>query len=421
MGEANGRKLGDNAIADVDLAPFGARAADRCVDRRTLLVGAAGAVVAAGLGPARAAGYATPVASRSGQRFDPVLARRLQRVLRDALRDPSVHAPGAILHVRSPKLGAWTGVAGLGRVAPALPMRRADRFRAGSIVKTFVAVVVLQLAERGRLSLDARLPDVLPQSVTSRFPTAADITVRMLLNHRSGIPDWNTPAVGEQLARDPAKVWKASEFLDLAAAQPPLFAPGTSYKYSNTDYNLLGLVIERVTGRSWRREVTRRVIRPLGLARTSLPAPGQRSIEGAHAHGYAELDGRRVDLTRVDPSFAGATGASALVTTVGNLARFLDALLRGRLFRRRRTLRQMLAFARRKTWAARSATAWESSGASCPVALRLIGHLGGAPGYRAYVGRLRPQGVTIAYALNWEDDPTPLHFAAVQAIAATHR
>src|SRR5215208_5010659 len=127
------------------------------------------------LGPARALTRTSPVSS-SG---------------RAAPRDPGTTAPGAILHVRSPRLGRWTGVAGLGRVAPDVPMRRADRFRAGSIAKPFVAVVVLQLAERGRLSLDAALPEVLPAGVVGRFPTAAEITVRMLLNHRSGIPEWN--------------------------------------------------------------------------------------------------------------------------------------------------------------------------------------------------------------------------------------
>ena len=184
-----------------------------------------------------------------------------------------MHAPGAILHVQSPSLGRWTGAAGLGRVAPAEPMRPRDRFRAGSIVKPFVSVVVLQLAERGRLSLDARLPEVLPVDVAGRFANAADITVRMLLGHRAGIPDWDSPAVDEQVARDPAKVWEVAEFLDLAAAKPPVFAPGTSFSYSNTDYTLLGLIIERITGRSWRHEVTRRVIRPLRLTHTELPAP----------------------------------------------------------------------------------------------------------------------------------------------------
>jgi len=409
-------------MPDVELTPVGDGAASHSVDRRTLMVGAAGTVAAAGLsGPARAAGSATSLAARAGPRFDPDLARQLQRALREALRDPGTTAPGAILHVRSPRLGRFTGVAGLGRVAPDVPIRRADRFRAGSIAKTFVSVVVLQLAERGRLSLDARLPEVLPAGVVGRFPTAADITVRMLLNHRSGIPEWLSPAVAEQVARHPAKVWKVSEFLDLAAAQPPVFAPGTGFFYSDTNYNLLGLIIGRITGRSWRHEVTRRVIRPLRLTRTELPGPGHRSIEGPHAHGYAELDGKTIDLTRVDPSFAGAAGACALVTTVQDLARFLDVLFRGRLFRHRATLRSMLDLAPAQGEGGLVGYGLGIEQYALPGGVELVGHLGGTAGYRSFVGRVRPLGVTMTFALNAQDDPTPLVLPAVQALAATHR
>lgn len=404
-----------------DPAPVGDGTVGRSVDRRTLLVGVAGALAAAGLsGPARAAGRATSVAARHGPRFDPALARRLEKVLRTALRDPSVHAPGGILHVRSPKLGRWTGVAGLGRVAPAVPMRAGDRFRAGSIMKPFVSVVVLQLVERGRLSLDARLPEVLPAGVVGRFPTAPDITVRMLLSHRSGIPEWDLPAQDEYAARHPAHVWTIAEILDLAAAKPPVFAPGTAYSYCNTEYNLLGLIIDRVTGRSWRHQITRRVVRPLRLTHTSLPAPGDLSIKGAHAHGYLVLDGRMVDRTRLDPSIAGAAGGSGLVTTVQDLARFWDALLKGRLFRHRGTLKEMLTFGPTPG----EVTSGYGLGVeqyTLPGGIELIGHLGGAGTYRTFVGRQRPQGATIAFALNFEDDPSPLIFPVVKTLAATHR
>ena len=380
------------------------------VNRRTLLLGAAGALTAAALPwPALAA----------GPRFDPRLARKLQQAMHDYLRDPSIQTPGAVLHVHSPKLGSWTGVAGLGRVAPAELMRRDDRFRAGSIAKPFVAVAVLQLVEEGRLSLDARLPDTLPASVVGRFPDAADITVRMLLGHRSGIPEWDQPALDEQIARHPSKVWKVSEFLDRAAAQPPVFAPGTGFFYSNTDYNLLGLIIERLSGRSWRHEVTRRVIRPLRLSDTYLPSPGHGSIGGAHAHGYHEVDGKRVDLTRVDPSIAGAAGGGALVTTVGDLGRFVDALLKGRLFRHRATLKQMLAFAPAQDTGGVVGYGLGVEQRVLPGGIELIGHLGTTAGYRAYVGRLRPQNVTVAFALNWEDDPTPLVVPAMNTVAAS--
>ena len=407
-------------MPDVGHAPVPIGAASRFVDRRTLLVGAAGAVAAAGLPwPARAAGHATSRAASSGPRFDPGLARQLQRALHAALRDPSTRAPGAILHVQSAKLGRWSGAAGLGRVAPAEPMQPRDRFRAGSIVKMFVAVTSLQLAERGRLSLDARLPEVLPASVTGRIANAPDITVRMLLGHRAGIPDWDDPALDEQVAHDPAKVWKVGELLDLAAAKPPLFAPGTSFSYSNTDYTLLGLIIERITGRSWRQEVTRRVIRPLRLTRSALPAPGQRSIKGPLAHGYREIDGKLVDLN-LDPSFAGAAGGYALATTVGDLSRFLDTLLAGRLFRHRATLRQMLTIAPAQGEGGLVGYGLGIEQRALPGGPTLIGHLGGAV-YRSYVGRLHPTNATIALAMNAEDDPTPLLLPAVKALVATHR
>jgi D-alanyl-D-alanine carboxypeptidase len=409
-------------MPDLDFEPVADGGGSRSVDRRTLLLGAAGALAAVGLAePARAAERVTEVAARSKPRVDPALARRLQRALRDALADPGTTAPGVILHVHSPKIGAWTGVAGLGRVAPATAMRPRDRVRAGSIVKPFVAVVVLQLAERGRLSLDARLPEVLPASVVGRFPTAADITVRMLLGHRSGLPEWDLPAIDIELSRHPEKVWKVSEFLDLAAAQPPMFAPGTGFFYANTNYNLLGLIVERVTGRSWRREVTRRVFRPLRLTRTGLPAPGHPAIDGAHAHGYAELDGRTIDITRVDPSFAGAAGASALVTTVGDLARFIDALFKGRPFRHRSTLRQMLDLAPAQGEGGLAGYGLGIEKYALPGGIELIGHLGGAPGYRSFVGRVRPLGVTMTLAMNAQDDPTPLLLPAIEALSATRR
>jgi D-alanyl-D-alanine carboxypeptidase len=395
-------------------------ASGRAVDRRTLLVGAAGTLAAAGLsGPARAAGLASPVATRPGRPFDPNLARRLRQTLPRALRDPRIHAPGAILHVRSRKLGQWTGAAGFGRVTPAEPMHLRDRFRAGSIVKMFVAVTVRQLAERRRLSLDARLPEVLPAGVTERFANAPDITVRMLLGHRAGIPDWDSPEVDEQAARHQAKVWKVSEFLDLAAAKPPVFAPGTNFSYSNTDYTLLGLIIERITGRSWRHEVTRRVLRPLGLTHTELPAPGHRSIIGPHAHGYFELDGRMTDV-RLDPSFAGPAGGYGLVTTVQDLARFLDALFADRLFHDDATLTQMLTIAPAQGEGGLVGYGLGIERRVLPGGAELIGHLGGAV-YRSYVGRLHPTGATIAFALNAEDDPTPLLLPAVKALAATAR
>jgi D-alanyl-D-alanine carboxypeptidase len=408
--------LKDDVMAGIDRGQVGDGLVGGChdglvggsVDRRTLLLGAAGALVAAGWLPASSLGETVSVAGVRRPAFDAVLAHLLQRVLRDARNSPGTHFPGAILHVESTTLGKWTGVVGRARLVPALAMRPDDRFRAGSVVKMLVSVVVLQLVESGRLSLDDRLPKVLPASVVHRFRDAPEISIRMLLSHRSGIPDWLTPAVQDEIARDPAKVWKVSEFLALAASQPVLFAPGTKYSYSNTNYTLLGLIIEQVTSDSWRREVLRRIVSPLELKGTSLPAPGHRWLPTGHADGYGELDGRTVDLTGVDPSMAGAAGGGALVTTVQDLAYFLDALLALRLFRHRASLQQMLAFTPAPDVGGQVGYGLGIEQRLLPGGVEVIGHLGTTAGYCAYVGRLQRRRVTVASALNWDEDPSPV-------------
>ena len=361
---------------------------------------------------------AASVAVPTAKPFDEALAGRLQAVLEAAVEKPETSFPGAILYVSSPDLGTWIGTSGLGEVDTKTPMRPDDKFRAGSIAKTFVSVVTLQLVEEGRFSLDDPLPAVLPESITSKFPNSDEITVRMLLDHSSGIPEWLSPAVIGEIAANPTKVWDVSEFLDLAAEQPPLFAPGAGYHYSNTDYNLLGLIIERATGRSWRDEVTDRVIRPLHLQNTLLPEPGDVSIPGNHAHGYAAVSGAVVDITAVDPSMAGAAGGDALVTTVSDLARFLDAVLSGELFRKAGTLDNMLAFIDAPDQGGQVGYGLGMQKYGFPDGTELIGHLGMTAGYTAFVGRLPAQGVTIAAAMNWQEDPTPVLLPAIEILVA---
>jgi D-alanyl-D-alanine carboxypeptidase len=396
--------------------------ASRAIDRRTVLSGAAGALLGGALAwPSQAgAGVATP-ASLAGERFDPVLAGRLQQTLDDVVAASSGTIPGAILHVERAGHGSWTGTAGLGRLDPDVAIRPGDRFRAGSVVKPFVAATVLQLTEDGRFALDAALPGVLPADVTDRFPSAPEVTVRMLLGHRSGLPEWSTADTDAAAARDPGRVWTVSEFLDLAAAQEPAFPPGTDYGYSNTNYTLLGLVIEHATGRSWRDDVTDRVIKPLGLTATALPAPGNRSSGGPEAHGYMEVNGKLLDATTVDPSMAGAAGGHALVTTVADLVRFLDALLAGRLFRHGETLKAMLAFE-----PAAGCSTCEPGQVGyglgllrrvLPGGVETIDHLGGAGGYFAYVGRMPRPKVTLAAAINSSADPSSLLLPVLGALA----
>ena len=193
-------------------------------DRRTLVVGTTGALVAAALGgSARAAHFASSAGPVARAQFDPALASGSSRCL-TTWSQARRKVPGAILHSGAPAAAA--GQARLGSVGSTRTSRCTRRSLPGRKHREAVRRHSRLAARRaGRFTLDTALPDVLPADVVDRFPTAPAITLRMLLAHRSGLADWSTPATDVAAARS-ARVWKVSESLDLAAAKKPLFAPG---------------------------------------------------------------------------------------------------------------------------------------------------------------------------------------------------
>lgn len=288
-------------------------------------------------------------------------------------------------------------------------------------MKPYIAVVTLRLVEEGRFSLDDSMTAVLPDSITSRFADSDRITVRMLLNHTSGIPEWLTDATGADIATNPTRVRTVNEYLQLAAAQEPYFPPGKGFTYSNTDYNLLGLVIDQTTDRSWREEVRERVIGPLHLDDTLLPEPGDLSIPGNYAHGYMDMGGNLVDFTWVDPSMAGAAGGHALVTTTMDLARFLEAALAGELFQEPGTLGEMLTFVDMPQDASSSNLAVGYGLGimryALPGGIEMLGHAGTTGGYQCFVYNLPAQGIIISGMMsNMESDQMQLIFPAIELL-----
>jgi D-alanyl-D-alanine carboxypeptidase len=203
---------------------------------------------------------------------------------------------------------------------------RADHFRAGSITKTFIATVVLQLAEEHRLSLSDTVEQHLPGLVRGSGNDGRTVTLRALLTHTSGLHDFTTDTRG-LIPLSPLQA------LRIALTHPPA-DPGR-YSYSNTNYVVLGMVIEQVTGDSYATEAERRIIAPLGLTGTSFPG-SRTSLPAPHGRAY-DTDGS--DVTALDPRVAGAAGE--LVTTLADLDRFYAALLGGELLPPR-WLREML-------------------------------------------------------------------------------
>ncbi|MFJ2623571.1 serine hydrolase domain-containing protein [Streptomyces sp. NPDC087532] len=200
-------------------------------------------------------------------------------------------------------------------------IRRADRFRAGSITKTFVATVVLQLVREGRLRLSDPVERLLPGLIHGNGNDGRRISLRALLSHTSGLYDYTADASAHPVS--------AAATVRLALTHRPTNAPGR-YAYSNTNYVVLGLVVRRVTGHDYATEIRRRIITPLRLTGTSLPG-ARTALPAPHGRGFTRdpADGSLHDVTGLDPRMAGAAGE--LVSTLTDLNRFYAALLGGRL------------------------------------------------------------------------------------------
>jgi D-alanyl-D-alanine carboxypeptidase len=308
----------------------------------------------------------------------------LQSTLDSAVADQVTH--GGTLYVASGDGETWSASAGIGNVGRNAAMTTADRFRAGSIIKTLVASAVLQDVEAGTLHLDDLLTERLPPRVTDRIEHASAIDVGMLLSHHSGIPDWDTSEIDQSLATQPEHIWSLDEMLDSAHSQPPLFLPGERFSYSNTNYILLGEILSGVEGRSWREVVRERVIARAGLNDTSVPDAGDLDCPEPCAHGYMALeDGQLLDLTRIDPSMAGASGGHALLTSAADLSRLFQRLRAGDLFERPETLEQMFAFQPAPDPELHM-TAYGLGVMQIEVDGRVVvGHIGGAAGYQSFM------------------------------------
>jgi len=202
--------------------------------------------------------------------------------------------------------------------------------RIASNTKTFTATVVLQLVEEGRVDLDAPIETHLPGLVRGPGGDGTAITVRQLLQHTSGLPEYVDVLVADHAAQQHRYV-EPHQLLDIALARPPVFAPGTGWRYSNTNYVLAGLLVQEVTGRPIGEEITTRVIEPLGLDDTYWPHEGEQELRGDHPHGYAATapDAPYTDVTTQDPSFGWAAGQ--LVSTPDDLLSFFTALVDGEL------------------------------------------------------------------------------------------
>ena len=237
----------------------------------------------------------------------------------------NTHVPGIVALVADHKRGIdWFYSTGLSDIPNKLPMDGGYTFRIGSITKTMVGTVVLQLVDERKLTLNDKLSKYFPA-----FPKSDSITITMLLNMTSGIFDYPDDAqFMNTLVSDPLKVWSPQEIVNVGFSHDFYFSPGTGIHYSSTGTFILGMIIEKVTGHSLQSEIENRIIKPLNLVNTGFITSGT-ELPGIHGRGYymgPYVEGQ--DLTEhFDYSWAWAAGS--VYTTPRELQKFVEMMVGG--------------------------------------------------------------------------------------------
>ena len=265
-----------------------------------------------------------------------------------------VGIPGTMMAVKIPGEGLWFGGSGMADREAQIPMKDKlhARYWIGSGTKTFTAMLILQLVEEGKLSLDDTVEKWLP----GRIPNGGGdkVTIRFLLNHTSGIGNFAEGSVDAwtvPLYTNGTKQWTPNELLDVtlqytfASKNSPGFAAtpfsfGETWIYSNTNYVLLGLIAEKIAGTSWEAQIRQRFIEPLGLKNTLVPIAGEVVIPGDHIIGYWNLwkltfgnlgENKLVPMAAIDPSFSWASGD--MISTLDDMMIWMEAISTGKLLK----------------------------------------------------------------------------------------
>ncbi|KOV79624.1 peptidase [Streptomyces sp. NRRL WC-3618] len=305
--------------------------------------------------------------------------------------DPTAHAPCA---------ARWTEASGTADLGTGRRMNAADRLRAGSVTKSFTATVVLQLVAEHRIGLDDPVDRHLPDLIDAPGYDGRRITVRQLLQHTSGLPDYLEAPEWEHFEQLRYRHFEPRELVARALELP---RPQGSWHYATTNYLVLGMIVREVTGRSPEAEISRRIINPLGLHGTYWPGDATR-LQGPHSRSYfTDTEGRRVDGTDWNMTFGGVGGA--LVSTPADLTRFAAALFDGRLLPRAQLaqMRRTVAADPDRLWpGARYGLGLISSPLSCGGTW--WGHGGTVPGGHRALVAVGPGGRSVAVALNQVPD-----------------
>ncbi|TWV53470.1 beta-lactamase family protein [Streptomyces misionensis] len=253
----------------------------------------------------------------------------VQSSLNALVADDRIPSASASVTDRKGRIRHYT--AGVGDLKTGAKVPKDGQVRAGSNTKAFTAVVALQLVAEKKIALDAPVDTYLPGLLRGEGIDGRHITIRQLLQHTSGLPEYLESPVFADFPAVRYRYFEPRDLIDGALAQKAHFSPGAKWEYSNTNYLVAGLIIQKVTGRPVGEEIKRRIIDRIGLRHTYFPTPGETTIREPHPKGYEREtdDGPLIDYTAMDMSMAWSAGA--LVSTNSDLNRFYTALLGGKL------------------------------------------------------------------------------------------
>ncbi|MEV7133112.1 serine hydrolase domain-containing protein [Arthrobacter sp. NPDC093128] len=368
----------------------------------------------------------TPTPSSGDSALHPFDQAALEQTFSEAARE--LRVPGAVMLLRTPG-GNLTRTYGVRSIGGSDPVTPEDHVRIGSITKTWTGTVILQLVQEGRIKLDDPVADYRPD-----VPNGANITIEQLLTMRSGLYNYTEALeVNQVLDADPGKAWTPEELLAVAFRNPPYFAPGEGFHYSNTNTVLLGLIAEALDGKPLAESFRDRLFTPLGLTQSVFPEVTSNAIPAPHPHGYmfgnnvltlddpalpedmqkAAADGtlQPTDQTAMNPSWGWAAGAG--ISTAEDLATWAEALGGGKVLGP--DLQKL------RLDSLQPVKADDPGGALYGLGIakfgNLFGHTGELPGFNSFAGYDPGNKVTLVVWTNLA--PTPDGRDPATAIART--
>ncbi|MFC2138439.1 serine hydrolase domain-containing protein [Bacteroidota bacterium] len=256
------------------------------------------------------------------------LNQQLQSLLDNKTRNGLV---GIVAYVKTSDGYYWTGASGKADIPNNIDIKPCNKMMIASISKIFTSVIILKLAEEGRLKIDDKLNSYIDHSVLKRLSNSNDVTLRQMLTHTSGIYDYNNETFTFDILNNPGNYLTQEEKLEYAYDKPAENATGEIYCYSNTNFVLLGMVIEEITGKFLGDVYNEYIFNPLGLTSAEYGTP-EYPIPNDIPRGYFSLNGdeRFVDFTDIDRSDA-ATGDGGIAINMRDLGVFIETLFKLKL------------------------------------------------------------------------------------------